>query len=243
MKKFWSSILIITISALFLKYGIRPPLPSQLFNTFMVVIIISVLLYVSCSEKSFQEFLHPIKATLAEEEKRWIRMILFILFPIFVGFYTYQKTAPHSTPPTELRTIHPAPPAQIQFRGKTIVLQGLENPLRKDGKDFDKFYQKGFEVYAKYCVHCHGANLDGNGPFASALNPPPANFRDSGTIAQLQESYLFWRIAKGGPGLPPESAPWSSAMPSWEDTLNEEEIWSVILYLYEAAGVKPRTWE
>ena len=27
---------------------------------------------------------------------------------------------------------------------------------------------------------------------------------DSGTIAQLQESYLFWRIKKGGVGLPVE---------------------------------------
>jgi mono/diheme cytochrome c family protein len=58
----------------------------------------------------------------------------------------------------------------------------------------------------------------------------------------LTESFLFWRIAKGGPGLPGESAPWDSAMPVWENYLSEEEIWQVILYLYDAVPHQPRTW-
>ena len=55
--------------------------------------------------------------------------------------------------------------------------------------------------------------------------------------------WLFWRIAKGGPGLPNEGAPWDSAMPAWEDFLTEDEIWSVILFLYEQTGHEPRTFE
>jgi hypothetical protein len=54
---------------------------------------------------------------------------------------------------------------------------------------------------------------------------------------------VFWRIAKGGPGLPREGAPWNSAMPAWEDFLSAEDIWAVTLFLYEQAGVTPRTWE
>ncbi|MCH7490370.1 MAG: cytochrome c, partial [Gemmatimonadetes bacterium] len=53
----------------------------------------------------------------------------------------------------------------------------------------------------------------------------------------------FWRIAKGGPGLPPEGTPWNSAMPIWEDFLTEDEIWAVIIFLYEQSGLEPRTWE
>jgi len=75
------------------------------------------------------------------------------------------------------------------------------------------------------------------------LNPLPANFQDNGTIAQLTESFVFWRVAKGGPGLPREGTPWNSAMPAWEDFLTEDEIWSVVLFLYEQTGWKPRTWE
>jgi DMSO reductase family type II enzyme heme b subunit len=102
---------------------------------------------------------------------------------------------------------------------------------------------EGAVIYIKNCVYCHGDNLDGNGHFARALNPPPANFTDPGTIAMLQEAFLFWRIAKGGPGLPKESTPWNSAMPAWEDRLSEDEIWKVILYLYDATGYQPRRWE
>jgi mono/diheme cytochrome c family protein len=54
---------------------------------------------------------------------------------------------------------------------------------------------------------------------------------------------VFWRIAKGGPGLPPEGTPWNSAMPAWEDLLTEEEIWAVIVFLYEQTRNTPRTWE
>src|SRR5207247_1146692 len=73
--------------------------------------------------------------------------------------------------------------------------------------------------------------------------PPPANFQDPGTIAMLQEAFLFWRISKGGPGLPKESTPWNSVMPAWEDRLTEEQTWQVIMYLYDATGQQPRRWE
>src|SRR5438132_990076 len=101
----------------------------------------------------------------------------------------------------------------------------------------------GAEIYIRNCVYCHGDNLDGKGHFAYGFNPPPANFQDPGTIAMLQEAYLFWRIAKGGPGLPKESTPWNSVMPAWEDRLTEEQIWQVIMYLYDATGQQPRRWE
>ena len=62
-------------------------------------------------------------------------------------------------------------------------------------------------------------------------------------LSIIQEGYAFWRISKGGPGLPPEGAPWDSAMPAWEDVLTEEEIWKIIMAEYDIAGVEPRTWE
>ena len=84
----------------------------------------------------------------------------------------------------------------------------------------------------------------GKGLFAYGLDPVPTNFQDSGTIAMLQESYLFWRILKGGIGLPEEGGPWASAMPAWEKFLKKEQIaWDVIAYLYEYTGQKPRALE
>ena len=139
--------------------------------------------------------------------------------------------------------MHPAPPASIQFRGKEINISGVENPLRKDAAAFARHVAAGHDTYIRNCVYCHGDNLDGKGHFAYGFNPPPANFQDPGTIAMLQEAYLFWRIAKGGPGLPKESTPWNSVMPAWEERLTEEQIWQVIMFLYDFTGQQPRRWE
>ena len=130
-----------------------------------------------------------------------------------------------------------------QFRGKPFNIAGGENPLRKDTAAHARHVEAGGAIYVRNCMYCHGDHLDGQGHFAKGFNPPPANFLDPGTIAMLQEAYLFWRIAKGGPGLPRESTPWNSVMPAWEDRLTEEETWQVIMYLYEATGQQPRRWE
>src|SRR2546425_10888421 len=79
-------------------------------------------------------------------------------------------------------------------------------------------------------------------PPRSTLFPYTTLFRsqDNGTIGMLTESFVFWRIAKGGPGLPREGTPWNSAMPVWEEFLTEDEIWSVIIFLYDQTGLQPR---
>jgi hypothetical protein len=102
---------------------------------------------------------------------------------------------------------------------------------------------EGGTVFFQNCHYCHGDQLNGLGMFSHVFNPTPANFIDPGTIAMLRESFLFWRVSKGGPGLPNESTPWSSAMPPWEEHLNTEEIWKVILFEYWYTGWHPRTFD
>ena len=36
---------------------------------------------------------------------------------------------------------------------------------------------------------------------------------------------------KGGKGLPERFEPWNSAMPAWEGTLSQKEVWKTILYI------------
>ncbi len=58
--------------------------------------------------------------------------------------------------------------------------------------------------------------------YAHGVNPAPANFIDQGVLPNFQETFFFWRIAKGGPGMPDEGAPGDSAMPEWERFLTNE---------------------
>lgn len=241
--KFFQAVLVLVVAFLLFRFGIRPPAPWSVFTLYMTIVLIAVLVYVSSDSDSWRAFLAPIRSTLVDDSKRQIRLALMVLLPLFLGYYAYTQAAARIEAPAELRAVHPAPPASISFRGKSLDIQGLENPLRKDAANFKKYVAEGAEIYIKNCMFCHGDNLDGAGHFAHVFNPPPANFTDPGTIAMLQEAFLFWRIAKGGPGLPKESTPWNSVMPAWDDRLSEEQIWKVIMYLYDATGYQPRRWE
>ena len=222
-------------------------IPASLLTMYMFFSISGVFCVFTFTEKGTQELIGPILALVEDPNKKLMRNVVFVIVPLAVGYYTYGAMLPSFDAPLELRTIHPAPPASIKAYGKRINLTTLENPLRKiekeDPEQFRELVKEGGAVYIKNCQYCHGDRLDGQGPYAPGLNPVPLNFQDVGTIAQLQESYLFWRIATGGPGLPKEAAPWISSMPIWQDFLSEDEIWKVILFLYDYTGHRPRSWE
>jgi mono/diheme cytochrome c family protein len=221
---------------------IQPPLPSSLVFMYMFLALLSVLIYISLFDDKVQEFYGPIMSFLAGGRKQstlfsYIRLAVLIVFPLLVGMNVYARLVHSDQPPIEQRVVHPAPPGEFV---------GLSNPISKNPANV----QYGGSLYAVYCAPCHGGGLDGKGPQARGFNPPPANFKDPGTIAQLQESYLFWRIKNGGVGLPVEGQPWNSAMPRWGTMparggkpLTDDDIWKIIMYEYEASGHKPRTWE
>lgn len=249
---FWQAVLLLVGAYAVFKFGIAyvPPLlgipsapvPRSIMLQFMLTALVGILVYVSDNEEKWRRFKEPIRATIVDADKRWLRAALLVLVPALVGFVAYEQTRPKVEAPIQLRSVHPAPPGQITFRGRTIQLTGLGNPLRSRGT-IEEHYARGREVYYQNCLACHGDRMDGEGHFAHGFSPTPLSFTDAGTIAQLTESFVFWRIAKGGPGLPREGAPWNSAMPAWEDFLTEDEIWSVIIYLYQQTGWRPRTWE
>ena len=184
----------------------------------------------------------------ATEKRYFIPLVLVLVaVPALVAFNVYSDMTAEPEPPVAGRTIHPPPPATISFKGRTINQATDDNPYRaledRDPDAFAAHVDNGRRVYYENCVYCHGDNMEGDGHFAHGFDPIPANFQDATTIAMLQENYLFWRIAKGAPGLPVESTPWSSAMPAWEPFLTEEEIWDVILFLYDYTGHRPRALE
>jgi hypothetical protein len=244
---FWQAILLIVASYLLFKFGIAyiPPLlgfesapvPSTVVVQFMFIAIVGILVHVSSDEARWRRFKEPIFDTLVRDDRRRVRLGLLIVVPALAGFAAYEQTRPRVSAPVQLRSIHPAPPGEITFRGKRMVLTGLENPLRKSGS-LPQHYEAGKRLYYQNCIACHGDRLDGQGPFGHGFSPTPLSFADN--LAQLSESFVFWRIAKGGPGLPREGTPWNSAMPVWEDYLTEEEIWAVIIFLYEQSGSQPR---
>jgi mono/diheme cytochrome c family protein len=237
---FWQAVLILLASygVILVIEWVSAPVPRSVVVQYMLTALVGVLIYVSDNEERWARFKEPIHRTLVAPERRRARGALLVLLPVLVGFATWQQVRPTVSAPAALRSVHPASPVRITFRGKPMEIGTLENPLRESG-DLAEHYATGKRVYYQNCLPCHGDLLDGRGHFAHGFNPTPLPF-DGSTIAQLRESFVFWRIAKGGPGLPREGTPWNSAMPVWEDFLTEEEIWQVIIFLYEQTGLSPR---
>jgi mono/diheme cytochrome c family protein len=170
-----------------------------------------------------------------------------VLIPALAAANVYVRMNTPLEPPFFPRTIHPASPVEIIVHDKKIDLDAGENPFltleKSNPAEYRKRVENGRKTYYRNCVFCHGDTLAGTGMFVHGLDPLPTNFADQGAIAMLRDSFLFWRIAKGGPGLPEEGGPWESAMPVWEKMLKEEEIWETILFLYDFTAQKPRAKE
>lgn len=230
-----------------LRYAVIPPVPASVLSMFMFIVTMALVVYLTITDDQLKEVSTALVAFLTDKKYTVPLVIVLIALPSLVAFRIYLNMTQLPDVPVVGRTIHPPPPATITFKGRTVDLETEDNPYREletsDPAAFSAHVNNGRRVYGQNCIYCHGDNMEGDGLFAHGFDPIPANFQDATTIAMLQESYLFWRISKGASGLPVESAPWSSSMPVWEIFLSEEEIWDVILFLYEFTDQRPRAKE
>ncbi|EWH03932.1 c-type cytochrome [Halomonas sp. BC04] len=99
-----------------------------------------------------------------------------------------------------------------------------ESPLEPDAETL----AYGQQVYQRYCSACHGPSGQGDGlaPASIYYDPSPTNLALHGAAHAAGE--YVWLIKEGGH---------ASAMPRYQDKLNEDAIWSVVLYIrHELAG-------
>jgi len=227
-----------------LKLGITPPMPASVLMIYMTIATIAILLFVAADEKRFIAFLRPLRSVFDGRAPKVVQVVVLVCIPLLAGWGAWLRMAPTCDAPFEPRVVHPEPPSYFGLHGKRIETAKLDNPLRvTDTAQLGKLTTEGKTIYYQNCFFCHGDALAGDGHFANAFSPIPANFRDVGTISMLEESFVFWRVATGGPGLPKGGTPWLSAMPVWQNFLTDEEIWRAILYIYAGSGSTPRTWD
>jgi hypothetical protein len=234
-------------SYVFLRFGFAVPIPASVISLYMGIVSIAILAYVSSSWQRRDEVFRPLVRLMTDRRYAVLLGATVIAIPALAAANVYMRMNVPLEPPFYPRTIHPASPPTVTVHDRTIDIDSGDNPFRaletSNPEEFRRHVDNGRRVYYQNCVFCHGDNMAGDGMFVHGLNPIPTNFRDTGTIAILRETYLFWRIAKGAPGLPDEAAPWDSAMPAWEKILTEEEMWDTILFLYEFTNQRPRARE
>jgi mono/diheme cytochrome c family protein len=222
-------------SYVLMRYVAQPPLPSNLTNFFMMFVFAGVLIYITLEDRRIEEFLDFISLR-AGVPVVWdvFRKAVLVIIPLFVAYNVYSKEKVTYAPPGELFQPHVTPP---QWVVDLKVPDWAAYPEKWDAGRIEE----GRKIYEDNCLPCHGKDADGKGPLAASIRYPaaPTNFKEPGTIAQLPLSYVYWRVRDGGIF----DKQFNSAMPGWGDELDEDEMWKVIMYVYNKAGVKPRTWD
>jgi mono/diheme cytochrome c family protein len=80
----------------------------------------------------------------------------------------------------------------------------------------------GQEAFGHYCMVCHGLDGQATGvPFAAKMSPPVPSLA-SPDVQSYTDGQLQWIIQNG-------VAP--SGMPASKGILNDDEIWSIVVYL------------
>jgi mono/diheme cytochrome c family protein len=240
----WTCAWLVGIYVL-LRFGFTAPIPSSVISIYMGIVSLALLAYVSSSVQRREEVSGPLVRFMTEKRYTALLIATVVAIPALAAANVYVQMSAPLQPPLFSRTIHPASPTEITVRDTRVDLNAGEDPFwpleKSNPEEFRKHVENGRQVYYRNCVFCHGDNLAGTGMFIHGLDPIPTNLPE--TIPLLRDTFLFWRISKGGPGLPEEGGPWDTAMPAWEKFLKEEEIWDVILFLYDHTGTRPRARE
>jgi hypothetical protein len=229
-----------------LRLGFEIPVPGSVVRLYMAIVTLALAAYVLSSRERSRQAVEPVLRLIVEPRYRLALVTILALVPLAVAFNVYRKLSVALEAPAFGRTIHPAPPDKILVHEQSMDLVRGENPYRKEHLSPEQFathLANGRRIYYQNCFFCHGDGTAGDGMFAYGLNPIPTNFTDSSVLQNLQSSFVFWRVAKGGPGMPEEGGPWDSAMPVWERFLTVDEIWDAVLFLYEFNELKPRAVE
>ena len=78
----------------------------------------------------------------------------------------------------------------------------------------------GFCAYETHCVACHGAAGVARQRWAGGMEPAPPYLVDS--TRKFTAPQLFWTVKNGIK---------MTGMPSWRESLRDEEIWNVVAFL------------
>jgi len=232
---------------LFFRFGFEKPIPSSVARLYMGIAALALLAYVTSSRERVAAVKGPLVRLVVERRYRTALAALLVLLPGLAAFSAWRAATVPLEAPVFGRTVHPAPPETVTVHEQDVDLIRAVNPYAEleqhEPEEYAEHEANGRRVYYENCFYCHGDAMAGDGMFVYGISPVPTNFADPGNLPMLQSSFVFWRVSKGGPGLPEEGGPWDSAMPRWEQFLSTDEIWDVNLYLYEFTGYTPRARE
>lgn len=118
-----------------------------------------------------------------------------------------------ATPPGKAETA-------VMNRAKKMFVgnRSQKNPIKPTTENV----AAGRENFSHYCAACHGLDGQNTGvPFAERMSPPVPRL-NSRSVQAYSDGQLKWIIDNGI---------YPSGMPASRGILNEDEIWSIVVYI------------
>lgn len=209
----------------------------KLMNTFKLLAASGVLFLIGCKagkdNPGFEyapNMYHsvayePLKQVMDKDAGRWVNSS-----GNDIG--EYYSSNPNN--PFEMNMREPVPntvkrgkflPYRIPKDSLEYASRVLVNPLEGDKVELEN---QGKVLYTKFCLHCHGANAEGDGPVGSPPPNDPNGVPPFAGVANLQgaalknitEGHIFHVITWG-----------KGRMGSHASQLSQEERWKIAMYV------------
>lgn len=105
------------------------------------------------------------------------------------------------------------------------VYRGRHNPFTPSDARTVTAGRELYHAFQVSCASCHGEDGRGDGPLASNLDLPPADFAAPPMLNAFRnhQDYVYWWVSEG---VPP------TQMPGWKDRMSETQRWQVITYAW-----------
>ncbi|HLZ34689.1 MAG TPA: c-type cytochrome [Nitrospira sp.] len=134
--------------------------------------------------------------------------------------------------------------ARLQVMGAVAGLVGVWALVA--GGCANEQQKKGHELYAHYCMHCHGENGRQNEGFnwSSMPDPKPKDLSNKSEMGTFKDEDIFNTISRdmkdtspGGDKIGDDDFA-VPTMPTFKYTLSEDEIWAIVGYVRTLHGMK-----
>ncbi len=134
--------------------------------------------------------------------------------------------------------------ARLQVMGAVAGLMGVWALVA--GGCASEQQKKGHELYAHYCMHCHGENGRQNEGFnwSSMPDPRPKDLSNKSEMGTFKDEEIFKTISRdmkdtspGGDTIGDDEFA-VPTMPTFKYTLSEDEIWAIVGYVRSLHGMK-----
>ena len=138
---------------------------------------------------------------------------------LFVIWGVYDVSAVQQHTPPVYHTLDAALKRSIQRRARAITPPPLDDAA---------MIERGFQIYRKKCVECHGAPGVARQDVGKGLTPLPANLVHTARTWSAAE--IYWTVRNGVK---------MSGMPAWRFKYPDEDLWSIVAFVKQLARFSP----